>query len=462
MESSGVATRVAKSRGVIVYLAQARHSSYGRDSISLLRMSVASLFRYYNSRAGDDVIFFHTGLERMEQHSVLRLCTGARARFLRVPARHFTAPRGLPPAKQWLQPRFSEGYRHMIRLFTVGLWQIVADEGYEFVMRMDEDSFLWSPIHYNIFQFMASNGLEYGYRLAAWEHGVHGITGESFFSFVKSYLIANNISPGWLLDSCPVGMRQAANFSLRLCGSPYGVYNNFFVTRVGFWFRSDVQHFLNHIDGSGTIYTMRWGDLLWHSTAIKLFMDRRRVHMFRDFAYEHASFGKLGEPAASRRRNVTSSGSALHLQNLCWGFGAIALPTTGQGIPNADLNAARQRLRVLASMPLCRWHGKFIERPCAHTARSPDHRLQVHGLSIGSVSPAQPSCSRIPPPYYCDNLSLPVRSVERRQQFDCACYAGIPYGRRGPQLSRFWKCYTDLFNQTFLGGRRSKPNGHKV
>ena len=49
------------TRGVITYLAQERHSSYGRESIELLKVSVASLFRFYNSRAGDDVLFFHTG-----------------------------------------------------------------------------------------------------------------------------------------------------------------------------------------------------------------------------------------------------------------------------------------------------------------------------------------------------------------------------------------------------------------
>ena len=57
----------------------------------------------------------------------------------------------------------------MIRFFTSGIWQVVAHLGYEYVMRFDEDSYLWSPIHYNIFDYMASNKLEYGYRLASLE-----------------------------------------------------------------------------------------------------------------------------------------------------------------------------------------------------------------------------------------------------------------------------------------------------
>ena len=74
------------------FLAQDRHSSYGRDSLGMLKRSVRSLFKYYNARAKDDVLFFHTGLN-VSRQSVLPLCAGARARFLELEAHHFsTAP----------------------------------------------------------------------------------------------------------------------------------------------------------------------------------------------------------------------------------------------------------------------------------------------------------------------------------------------------------------------------------
>ena len=47
--------RGAQARGVIVYLAQSRHSSYGgRASITLLKRSVSLLFQNYNAEAMDD------------------------------------------------------------------------------------------------------------------------------------------------------------------------------------------------------------------------------------------------------------------------------------------------------------------------------------------------------------------------------------------------------------------------
>lgn len=58
--------------GVIVYLAQARHSSYGRDSLQLLRLSVRSLMQNYNFRNRDDMLFLHAGdINMTSQRSIL-------------------------------------------------------------------------------------------------------------------------------------------------------------------------------------------------------------------------------------------------------------------------------------------------------------------------------------------------------------------------------------------------------
>ena len=51
----------ARTPGAIVYLAQKRHSSYGRDSIGLLTRSLRLLFENYNSAFADDVLIFHEG-----------------------------------------------------------------------------------------------------------------------------------------------------------------------------------------------------------------------------------------------------------------------------------------------------------------------------------------------------------------------------------------------------------------
>ena len=46
----------------------------------------------------------------------------------------------------------------------VTIWRTLARLGYEWVMRMDDDSFVLSPVTYNVFDDMRARGLAYGYR----------------------------------------------------------------------------------------------------------------------------------------------------------------------------------------------------------------------------------------------------------------------------------------------------------
>ena len=154
--------------------------------------------RHYNTRQNDDMLFLHTGdLDLPAQHSVLALCGEAHARFQLLDHSDTTVPPGSPPSDTWVQRRrFSVGYRHMIRFFAVGIWGLVAREGYRFVMRLDEDSFLRSPVEYNLFESLEAKGVDYAYRLATWESGA---TPKLFFRWVRQYLLeAKNVTPAWL------------------------------------------------------------------------------------------------------------------------------------------------------------------------------------------------------------------------------------------------------------------------
>ncbi|KAH8071781.1 hypothetical protein JL721_4289 [Aureococcus anophagefferens] len=68
---------------------------------------------------------------------------------------------GSPP---WLpvmpENKFSAG-RYMIRFYAVTIWRTLRRLGYEWVMRMDDDSFVLSPVAYNVFDDMRDAGLLY-------------------------------------------------------------------------------------------------------------------------------------------------------------------------------------------------------------------------------------------------------------------------------------------------------------
>ena len=107
---------------------------------------------------------------------------------MRLPDRYWYLP--LPVALDnrtiWVQRQFSLGYRHMLRWYTVCIWPCLSEMGYEFVMRLDEESFIYSPIAYNIFERMATRGLDYGFRMVSYESG---FTDERFHHFLRDYLL---------------------------------------------------------------------------------------------------------------------------------------------------------------------------------------------------------------------------------------------------------------------------------
>ena len=186
------------------------------------------------------------------------------------------------------------------------------------------------------------------------------------------------------------------------------IYNNWFVSKVSFWLRPDVQDFLLHVNRTHVIYTERWGDLLWQSSALQLFMDQGKLWMFNDFAYEHASFSKVPFPANPTWKLARLQG----LNRTCLAYGGIALASQGGGSSSSSMessqDAARARLRTLASTPLCRHYrdGRYVMRPCvvhdgAAYVKGGGPRT-VTSYLLGSVSTVQAGCGRSPTPLWCN------------------------------------------------------------
>ena len=289
------------TRLAIVYLTQGKHSSYkDRDTQANLHMSVRLLYRNYNAAHRDDVLFLHApgDVTLAQRQSILALCTPGTARFHELAAEHFALPDGhrawAPPARWRYMRRFSVGYRHMIRFFAIGLWPTMEALGYEYVMRLDDDSYIWSPIHRSLSATMDARGLDYVYRLASWERGHVQTMHDGFHELVRSYARRHALDLRWLLGPCDLAnatttAERAERFSFDHCGSMYAIYNNFFATRVSFWRRANVAAFLRFASESGTIYTQRYGDALWHAAALAMFMSPMRLALLDDFAYEHAT-----------------------------------------------------------------------------------------------------------------------------------------------------------------------------
>ena len=272
-------------RNAIIYLAQKKHSSYNRDSYGIFLESLELLNKNYLSLNGHkqntDLIVFHTSdfdtkdLESFEEkfgkdvREIVRFVDLDGSPYWQRPSHHANDD----PRDWYAFPAFSEGYRRMMHWFAIDIWQFFADYNlaydcnYEYIMRFDEDSFLHSPINYDVFNFMRSNDYNYGFRLCSYELQVTQ----------RIWKLWRKAHPR------PPPIRD---IDLHMCG----VYNNFFIAKLSFFQSSDVWTFLKFVDRQGMIYRRRLGDLMIHSMAVYAFSPPEKIHRFLDFTYEHSTF----------------------------------------------------------------------------------------------------------------------------------------------------------------------------
>jgi hypothetical protein len=272
-------------KNAIVYLAQKRHSTYDRDSYGILMNSLDLMYKNYLSlgdhRQNADIIIFHTSdfdnhdLDTFETRfgsefrELIYLVDLSNSPYWQRPWWHKLDD----PTSWYAFPLFSEGYRRMMHWFAIDIWHFFSDYAqitgciYEYIMRFDEDSFLHSPVEYDVFDFMKSRDYNYGFRLCAYEMQVTQ----------RIWKLWNKASKG--------GPPPIRDVDLEMCG----VYNNFFVAKLAFFQSAEVSRFLKFVDRQGMIYRRRLGDLMIHSMAIYAFSPPENIHRFLDFTYEHGT-----------------------------------------------------------------------------------------------------------------------------------------------------------------------------
>lgn len=160
----------------------------------------------------------------------------------------------------------------MMHWYAIDIWRFFEDYRkthgclYEYIMRFDEDSFLRSPVKYDVFDFMKENDFNYGFRLCSYEMQVTR----------RIWKIWRN------LKGSPAPIRD---IDLDMCG----IYNNFFVAKLSFFQSNEVRRFLKVVDRQGMIYRRRLGDLMIHSMSVYAFSPKEKIHRFLDFTYEHST-----------------------------------------------------------------------------------------------------------------------------------------------------------------------------
>lgn len=216
----------------------------------------------FNMKFNNDVIIFHEGNIKQEHQTRIKELT-PNIKFVDVSEKAFCLLTGINCQKEVL------GYNHMCRFYAMQIYDYL--DGYDYYMRLDDDSYIMSEIRYDIFKFMQENDIVYGYRFSKFDG--HAETARTLPKTVLRYIKTNKID-----IKCDTANINHQNF-----------YNNFHVSKVNFWKREDVKAFLKYIDEQGGIYRYRWGDSTIQALAVKMFTEPKQIYKFDDFDYYHAS-----------------------------------------------------------------------------------------------------------------------------------------------------------------------------
>ena len=263
---------INSTKAVIVYLSR----SQARD-ISDLKRSLSLLDENFNNRFKYPVLIFHEDFddELMED---IRKSTYSNLRFekIRFEIPTFLNIKEIPKAVYVNDTPFSLGYRHMCRFMSVPIFQHPAVKNYDYLWRLDTDSFLLDKIDYDVFELMKSNDYIYGY-LTIWKDEKDAVKG--LWDATKQFLKENNIKPTFL-------NKFISNETWDM--SYY--YTNFEISKIDFWLSDGPLNYFNYLDRIGGTYKYRWGDHVIHLLMLSIFAQEDQIHKFSDIAYQHQDF----------------------------------------------------------------------------------------------------------------------------------------------------------------------------
>lgn len=163
----------------------------------------------------------------------------------------------------WGHPGFSLGYRHMCRFFSGQMYEHEILKNYDYYLRLDTDSFIHSPLNYDIFEWAKENECYYGYIEPAIQKDNPKVIENLWSTVNRKY--SNSIEEGLMY------------------------YTNFELGKVSWFLTSGYMEFYNYLDSSGGIYIHRWGDAPIKYLGINLLMNSKNIVPVKGFTYQHGA-----------------------------------------------------------------------------------------------------------------------------------------------------------------------------
>jgi len=291
-------------KAVIVYLASDKR-------LPSLVESVKATFEHFNDRFGYPLLILHFG-DLNVSHVLAefgRTLTPVQRSLIEV--RQAVGGRQFPPGFDTdkalrdgvVYSFFYPNYNHMCAFWIHEIFRqpYFLEHDIEYYLRLDTDSRFWQPITYDLFKYMKTHNLAYGFRAKPHEDKC---CSNYLAAFIYKYIKSNESNYRLSTESGhPVRLSSEIDWISNLTEPSLSTplpqqmlmyYNNFEIVNVK-QFRDDpsVWRWLHHVwlQGAEGIYRHRWGDALVRYYTVHMFPQlHSRLHHFCDLDYQHAGF----------------------------------------------------------------------------------------------------------------------------------------------------------------------------
>lgn len=272
-----------------------------------LKTSLYFLFKHFNEKYKYPVIIFHEGdYDSKAQEEIIKSVRVSCRDLVRFQALHpddFKIPTHIDetkldrilsikpsPVPYWRNKK----YRSMCYWWLYKFMDYV--KGYEYVMRLDDDSIIEEAIEKDLFKWMKDEDLNYSSNLIHTDCGLCCYGMKDFFASqfpdkdLSSMFVANDIQMRSVLMHPFRSVLSIVKDPLPVVNEtekvwmPVMYYNNFFMTRTAFWRQPEVLQILDEIDKDGSIFYFRWGDSPIQSLIVMLLSPPEKIKK-ASFAY---------------------------------------------------------------------------------------------------------------------------------------------------------------------------------
>jgi len=195
--------------------------------------------------------------------------------------------------------------RHEYRFWSIQIWEyfdqlnhLQQSCNYRYILRMDSRSYLYSPINYDIFEFVQNNNYQYSFRFCS------PITTNDLLQNKEVWDEFSELDTNNHNNKSEEDDDNSNNESCIF-------YNPFFLADLQFFRSRPVQRWLQFVDAGGYNYRNNLSPSFVHSMALTAFASSETIHRFLDFTLEHF-------PKKSTNNNNNNNNGCIHDQGVAF------------------------------------------------------------------------------------------------------------------------------------------------